>query len=214
MAKVDVLDWDKKKVGQVELDSAIFEQPVKKDVLHSLVKWQLACRRSGTHKAKNKSEVSGGGKKPFKQKGTGSARQGSIRSPLMPGGGVAFPPTPRDYSYTVPKKVKQLGFKSALSYLYGAGRLFIIDEMKSTSGKTKELSERMKKFGLDKAVLISAQSEESMARAARNMKKYRYYSVEGMNVYDLLKYDAAIIAKDSLSRIAVRCGITENAERA
>lgn len=213
MAKVDVLDWDKKKVGQVELEPEVFEQPVKKDVLHSLVKWQLASRRRGTHKAKNKSEVSGGGKKPFKQKGTGSARQGSSRSPLNPGGGVVFPPTPRDYSYTVPKKVKQLGLKSALSYLLGGGRLFVVDQMDSTEGKTKEMVARMKKFGLKKAVLVSANVDEKLSRATRNMDKFRYYSVEGINVYDLLKYDAAILAKDSLSKIVARCGVGKQVEK-
>lgn len=206
MAKVDVLDWDKKKVGQVELAAEIFEQPVKKAVLHTLVKWQLASRRSGTHKAKNKSEVRGGGKKPFKQKGTGSARQGSTRSPLNPGGGVAFPPTPRDYSYTVPKKMKQLGFKVALSYLLKEGRLFILNDMASTEGKTKELAQRLKKFGLSKAVLIDADRNPKMDLASRNLDKFRYYSTAGMNVYDLLKYDNAVISKEALSKIAARCG--------
>jgi large subunit ribosomal protein L4 len=207
MAKVDVLDWDKKKVGQVELPAEVFEQPVKKAVLHTLVKWQLASRRSGTHKAKNKSEVSGGGKKPFKQKGTGSARQGSIRSPLMPGGGVVFPPTPRDYSYTVPKKIKQAGFKSALSYLLGEGRLFVLENLECKDGKTKALAERLKKFGLKKAVLIDSKTNETTRRAARNLKSFRYYGVEGMNVYDLLRYDNAIISQDSLEKITERCGI-------
>jgi len=207
MAKVDVLDWDKKKVGQVELPAEVFEQPVKKAVLHSLVKWQLASRRSGTHKAKKKSEVSGGGKKPFKQKGTGSARQGSIRSPLMPGGGVVFPPTPRDYSYTVPKKIKQAGFKSALSYLLGEGRLFVLENLDCKDGKTKALAERLKKFGLKKAVLIDSKTNETTRRAARNLKSFRYYGVEGMNVYDLLRYDNAIISQDSLEKITERCGI-------
>ena len=148
MAKVDVFNLDKKKVGQVDLDPEVFEQPVKKAVLHAIVKWQLAARRRGTHKAKNKSEVSGGGKKPFKQKGTGSARQGSIRSPLMPGGGVAFPPTPRNYLYSIPKKIKQLGFRSALSHLVNEGRLFVVDDMSVIEGKTKELAKEARKRGL------------------------------------------------------------------
>jgi large subunit ribosomal protein L4 len=207
MAKVDVLDWDKKKVGQVDLTADVFEQPVKKAVLHSLVKWQLASRRSGTHKTKNKSEVSGGGKKPFKQKGTGSARQGSIRSPLMPGGGVAFGPKPRDYSYTIPKKMKQVGFKSALSYLLANGKLFVLNELDTTEGKSKELAGRLKKFGVKKAVLIDGSANEKFQRAARNLKSFRYYSVDGMNVYDLLRYDAAIISKDSIAKITERCGV-------
>ncbi|MEQ1664013.1 MAG: 50S ribosomal protein L4 [Bdellovibrionales bacterium] len=213
MAKVDVVDWNMKKVGQVELDAAVFEQPVKKAILHMMVKWQLASRRAGTHKAKNKSEVSGGGKKPFKQKGTGSARQGSIRSPLMPGGGVAFPPTPRDYSYSIPKKIKQQGLKSALSHLYKSGKLFIIDEMTSTDGKSKELSQRLLKFGLPKAVLIDQSADLKMSRASKNLEKYRYYSVDGLNVYDLLRFDAAIISKSSLEKISARCGSAEKAEK-
>ncbi|OFZ11235.1 MAG: 50S ribosomal protein L4 [Bdellovibrionales bacterium RBG_16_40_8] len=206
MAKVDIIDWDKKKVGQVELDPNIFEQPVKKAVIHSLVKWQLASRRRGTHKAKNKSEVSGGGKKPFKQKGTGSARQGSSRSPLNVGGGVVFPPTPRDYSYTIPKKMKQVGLRSVLSHLFGSGRIIILDDMKSADGKTKELVGYLKNIGFEKAVLIDGKSDLKMTRATRNLKDYRYYSTDGLNVYDLLKYNAAIISKDSLDGIAKRCG--------
>src|SRR3954470_7632824 len=109
MASLTVYNWDKKKVGDVELASAVVEQPVKKELLHTVVRWQLACRRQGTSATKTKGLVSGGGKKPFKQKGTGNARQGSSRSPLMPGGGTAFGPTPRDYSYTLPKKTRQAG---------------------------------------------------------------------------------------------------------
>src|SRR5689334_13508485 len=109
MAKTDVLNWDKKVVGEVTLNKEVFESPVNAAAIHSVVRWQLACRRQGTHKTKTKREVSGSGKKPFKQKGTGNARQGSIRSPLMPGGGITFGPVPRDYSYQLPKKLRQLG---------------------------------------------------------------------------------------------------------
>lgn len=209
MAKVDVLDWDKKKVGQVDLSADIFERPVKKAVLHAIVKWQLASRRSGTHKAKCKSEVRGGGKKPFKQKGTGNARQGSSRSPLNPGGGVVFPPKPRDYSYTIPKKMKQEGLRSALSYLFAEGKLFVMDGFNSVSGKTKDLDTKLNNFGLKKAVIIDDSSNDKMTRASRNLQKIRYYSTSGLNVYDLLKYDAAIISKNSLEKIAVRCGVGE-----
>lgn len=205
MAKVDVLDWNKSKVGQVELAPEVFEQPVKKAVLHSMVKWQLASRRSGTHKAKNKSEVRGGGKKPFKQKGTGSARQGSSRSPLMPGGGVVFPPKPRDYAYSIPKKMKQVGLRSALSYLLASDKLFVINDMNS-QGKTKELNDNLKKFGLKKAVMIDGATNDMMARASKNLENFRYYGVEGLNVYDLLKYDAALISKSSIAKIVERCG--------
>lgn len=205
MATVDVLGWDKKKVGSVELDAAIFDIPVKKEILQTVVRWQLACRRQGTHKAKTRGEVSGGGKKPFKQKGTGNARQGSSRSPLMPGGGITFGPVPRDYSYQLPKKVRRLGLRTALSHLKKEGRLFVVDAMTS-DGKTKELAKRFEDFGIKKAVLIDAGADLKFSRATRNLAKVRYYGVEGLNVYDLLKYDTAIITKSSIAKIVERCG--------
>lgn len=206
MATVAVYNWDKKKVGEVELSEAVFEQPVRKDLLHTVVRWQLASRRQGNHMTKTKGLVSGGGKKPFKQKGTGNARQGSSRSPLMPGGGTAFGPQPRDYSYVLPKKMKQAGLKSALSYLQSSGKLFIVEDMKS-EGKTGELAKRLKKFGVEKAVLIDGAADQLFAQASRNLPAFRYYSVEGLNVYDLLKYDTAVVTKASLARIVSRCGL-------
>lgn len=206
MAKVTVYNWEKKKVGEVELSAEVFEQPVRKDLLHTVVRWQLACRRQGTHMTKTKGLVSGGGKKPFKQKGTGNARQGSTRSPLMPGGGTMFGPMPRDYSYNLPKKVRQAGLRSALSYLQSEGRLFIVDEM-SSQGKAKELSKRLETFGLNKAVLIDREMNDLFDRASRNLTGFRYYSVDGLNVYDLLKYDTAVVTKASLERIMGRCGV-------
>ncbi len=205
MATVDVLGWDKKKVGSVDLDPTVFAIQVKKEILQTVVRWQLACRRQGTHKAKTRGEVSGGGKKPFKQKGTGNARQGSIRSPLMPGGGITFGPIPRDYSYTLPKKMKRLGLRTALSFLQKEGRLLVVDKMDS-DGKTKDLAKRLTGLGVSKAVMIDAAVDDGFQRASRNLAKYRYYSVDGLNVYDLLKYDTAIITKDSVAKIVERCG--------
>jgi large subunit ribosomal protein L4 len=208
MATVEVLGWDsQKKVGSLNLNPEVFEQPVKKAVLHSLVKWQLAKRRRGTHKAKAKGEVRGGGKKPFKQKGTGNARQGSSRSPLNPGGGVIFGPTPRSYEYTLPRKLKQSGLKSALSFLLAEGRLFVVDQMKSEAGKTKALVTGLTGFGLKKAVLIDSAAQDSLKRASKNLRSYRYYGVEGLNVFDLLKYDAVIVAKEAVAAIEKRCGV-------
>ncbi|MBX3021632.1 MAG: 50S ribosomal protein L4 [Bdellovibrionales bacterium] len=206
MATVDVLGWDKKKVGSVDLDASVFGIDVKEEILQTVVRWQLACRRQGTHKAKTRAEVSGGGKKPFKQKGTGNARQGSTRSPLMPGGGITFGPVPRDYSYVLPKKVRRLGLRTALSKLQKEGRLFVVDSMTSADGKTKELAGKLKKFGLEKAVLVDAAATDGFTRAARNLAKFRYYGVEGVNVYDLLKYDNAVITKDSVAKLIERCG--------
>jgi len=206
MAKAEVLSWEKKKVGDVDLADAVFAAPVNKSVLHMLVRWQLAGRRQGTHKAKTKGEVTGSGKKPFKQKGTGNARQGMARSPLFPKGGITFGPQPRDYSFGLPKKVRQVGLRSALSQLNGEGKVFIVDSM-NAEGKTKELAARLSKFGLEKAVLIDEQVDALFQRATRNLPKFRYYSVDGLNAYDLLKYGAVVLTKQSISRIQERCGV-------
>ncbi len=204
MATTDILNWDKKKAGQVDLVSDVFEAPLRRDLLHTVVRWQLACRRQGTHKTKTKGLVRGGGKKPFKQKGTGNARQGSTRSPLMPGGGTIFGPQPRDYSYNLPKKVKRAGLRVALSHLYREGRLFVVENMDS-EGKTSELFKRLSGFGVKKAVLVDGSLNEKFHRAANNLSDFRYYSVAGLNVYDLLRYDTVIITKDSVNEIVNRC---------
>lgn len=206
MATVNVLNWKKEKVGSVELASDVFETPVKKEVLHTVVQWQLAARRQGTAMTKTKGLVSGGGKKPFKQKGTGGARQGSSRSPLMPGGGTMFGPQPRSYAFVLPKKVRRLGLSMALSHLQAEGKLFIVDSMTS-EGKTAELNKRLKAFGLKKAVLVDAVVDEKFGRASKNLPSFRYFPVEGLNVYDLLKYDAAIITKESVAKIVDRCSL-------
>jgi large subunit ribosomal protein L4 len=206
MATANVLNWKKEKVGTIELSKEVFETEVRKEILHEVVQWQLAKRRSGTAMTKTRSLVSGGGKKPFKQKGTGNARQGSTRSPLMPGGAKLFGPVPRSYEYALPKKVRKLGLKMALSHLQKEGKLFVIENLQS-EGKTGELAKRLKAFGLAKAVLIDSQTDDKFKRAASNLEKYKYFSVEGLNVFDLLKYDAAVITKDSVAQIVERCSV-------
>ena len=206
MASVDVLDWEKNKVGRVELPSLVFEQEVRKDLLHTMVRWQLACRRQGSHQAKTRSMVRGSSAKPFKQKGTGNARQGNKRSPLLRGGAVIFGPQPRDYSYSLPKKLKKKALKSALSYLYQEGRLQVVEEMKSSGGKTRELAQMLSSFGLQKAILIDRDRDEMFFRAARNLPQFKYNTVEGLNVYELLKYDRVVFTKDSIEKVVQRCG--------
>lgn len=213
MATVNVLNWKKEKVGTVDLSPEVFEREVKKEILHEVVKWQLAARRQGTTMTKTKGLVSGGGKKPFKQKGTGNARQGSTRSPLMPGGGTTFGPQPRSYAYVLPKKVRRIGLSMALSHLVKEGRLFVVDAMKS-EGKTNEINKRLKSFGLTKAVLIDAQQDDMFKRATRNLETFKYFPVEGLNVFDLLKYDAAVITKDSVAKIVDRCSLQALTEKA
>lgn len=206
MATVNVLNWKKEKVGTVDLAADVFEREVKKEILHEVVKWQLASRRQGTAMTKTKGLVSGGGKKPFKQKGTGNARQGSSRSPLMPGGGTTFGPQPRSYAFVLPKKVRRIGLSMALSHLVKEGRLFVVENLKS-EGKTNELGRRLKGFGLKKAVLVDAESNENFKRASRNLETFKYFPVEGLNVFDLLKYDAAVITKESVAKIVDRCSL-------
>ncbi|MBY0386473.1 50S ribosomal protein L4 [bacterium] len=207
MAKIEVLNWDKRKVGEIDLPAAVVEREVKKELLHAMVRWQLVSRRQGTHATKTKGLVSGGGKKPFKQKGTGNARQGSIRSPLMPGGGTAFGPQPKDYSYSLPSTMRNAGLQTALSYLYSEKKFFVVDSMSSKEGKTKELSARLKKFGVNKALLISKNQDGMFARASKNLKGYRYNTVAGVNVYDLLKYDAVVFTQDSIPAVIEKCGV-------
>ncbi len=209
MANLEVTSWDKKKVGTVEIDSAVVESPVRKDILHTVVRWQLACRRQGTHKAKTRGEVAGTSKKPYKQKGTGNARRGTQKSPLIRGGGVHFAPRPRDYSYVLPRKVKQAGLRSALSYLHAEGRFHVVDSVDAASGKTKDTVNNFKKFGASKAVVVSADVSDTFKRSSANVKDICYYSCDGLNVYDLLKYDCVVVTKDSIPAIEKRCGVGE-----
>lgn len=203
--KADVIDWSKKKVDNIDLPVDVFGVRVNRPVMHQVVKWQLAKRRRGCHKVKDRSEVSGGGKKPFRQKGTGNARQGSIRSPLMEGGGVVFGPTPRDYSYALPKKIKRLALVSALSHLFENKRLHVVNEMKVGKPKTKEVVFKLKSMGSGKVVLIDKSVDNAFRRASRNIPNIRYYSVDGLNVYDLLKYNCAIVTTDAIEGIVERC---------
>jgi large subunit ribosomal protein L4 len=206
MATTNVINWKKEKVGTIELSKEVFEVPLKKEILHEVVQWQLAKRRSGTHMVKTRALVSGGGKKPFKQKGTGNARQGSTRSPLMPGGAKLFGPVPRSYEFALPKKVRKLGLKMALSYLHKEGKLFVVDSMTS-DGKTAELAKRLNSFGLKKAILVDATTDDKFKRASNNLGKYKYFSVDGINVYDLLKYDAIVVTKPSIAAIVEKCEV-------
>lgn len=206
MPQLDVLNWSKKKVGTVDLVESVFAVPVKKEILHEVVNWQLASRRQGTAMVKTRGLVSGGGKKPFKQKGTGNARQGSTRSPLMPGGGKLFGPTPRTYEFALPKKVRRLGLQMALSSMVADGKLIVVENMTS-EGKTKELAKRLKDFGVEKAVLVDIKSADLFKRAAKNLTEYKYFSVDGLNVFDLLKYQTAIVTKDSIAAIVEKCEV-------
>jgi len=205
MLNVPVISLDKKKVGDVEVSEDIFKAEMRPDLLQTVVRWQLACRRAGTVATKTKGLVRGGGKKPFKQKGTGEARQGSNRSPLMPGGGTAFGPQPRDYSYTLPKQVKQAGLKVALSYLMNEGRFWVIDEIEC-DGKTKSILASMKKLGAEKSLVVDDATNLKLKQATRNLRTHKFVAVQGLNVFDLLKYDGCVMSKAALTTLVERLG--------
>lgn len=206
MATVEVVNLDNKKVGSVDLSADLFERAVRKDILQTVVRWQLAKKRQGTHKAKSRGLVSGGGAKPYKQKGTGNARRGSTRSPLIRGGGVIFGPSPRDYTFSVPKKIRKAAVKYALSHLYKSGKVIVVDALDSKAGKTKDLAAQLSGMGLKKSVLLGGELNENFERASRNIPKFVYQPVEGVNVYDLLKYDNIVLEKSSLSKLEEKLG--------
>ena len=209
MLKVDVLNWAGEKISTVQLKEEVFAQPLNKPLLHEMVCWQRAVKRQGTHSTKTRSEVRGGGKKPFRQKGTGSARQGSIRSPLLKGGGVIHGPKPRDYSWSLPKKIRRKALSNALSYIFSQKRLVFVEDMLSPEGKTKELGGRFKKMGWDKALLVDKNQEEKFQRACKNLKQFKFIASEGCNVYDLLKFQRAVLTPSVLPDLYKRCGVGE-----
>lgn len=204
MATVDVINLDGKKVGSAELNESVFGAPVRKDVMHMIVKWQLASRRQGTHKTKTRSEVRGGGKKPFKQKGTGNARQGSTRSPLLEGGAVVHGTTPRDYSFKLNKKYRANGLRSALSYLVAEGKVKVVDQLTSSNGKTKDLNNQLTGLGIKKAVMVDVEKDEKFTRASKNLGKSVYYEAKAVNVYDLLKYENVLLTEKAVQALETR----------
>lgn len=203
--KMDVLTLENKVAGSVDLPKDIFGLEVKKDILHRVVVWQLAKRRSGNHKTKTVSEISGTGKKPFKQKGTGSARQGSLRSVQMRGGAVAFGPVVRDHGFSLPKKVRALGLKMALSTKVLDKNLIVWDSEKVSDMKTQNLKSKLDAFGLDKVLIITGKEmDENFKKASANIKHLDRLVSAGLNVYDILKHEKLIITKDALEDIKAR----------
>lgn len=200
MPQLDVYDIEKSKVGNVELDPSIFEAPVKQHLLHAIVNWQLAKRRSGTASTKTKGEVRGGGAKPWKQKHMGRARQGSIRAPQWRKGGVVFGPKPKDWSYNVNKKTKRQALISALSLKYSEGFLIALNEFNLPEIKTKQVADFVKRFELKSALIVVSGENENLLKSAKNLKNIKVIKVDGLNVYDLLKFENLIVTEESLAR--------------
>lgn len=203
--KLDVINLDKKNVGSVELPDDVFGVEVRGDILQRVVRWQLAKRQAGTHKTKVISDVSGTTKKPFKQKGTGGARQGSLRSAQMRGGGIIFGPVVRSHAHSLPKKVRVLGLKTALSSKAKDGKLVILDAASEKAAKTKGLVARFKKLGWTSVLIIDgAEVDQSFARAARNIKGIDVLPSQGANVYDILRRDTLVLTKAAVEKLEER----------
>ncbi len=203
MPKAKVYDMSGNVVEELELDSNIFGIDVNVPVMHLAVTNQLANMRQGTHSTKGKSEVSGGGKKPYRQKGTGRARQGSTRSAQWIHGGIVFGPKPRDYRYTLPKKVKRLALKSSLASKANDEDIIVLSELTLAEAKTKNMVAVLKNLGLDtSALLVTAEKDESVVRSASNIQGVMTASVNTINVYDILRHGKFIVTKDALSKIS------------
>lgn len=204
MAKFDVLNLDGKKVSEIELADAVFAAEVKEHVLWEVIKQQLASRRAGTHSTLHRGEVRGGGKKPYRQKGTGQARQGSSRSPNFVGGAKVFAPKPRDYSYSVPKKVRQHALRSALSLRAGEKQLIIVDGISFTEPKTKRAAQLLSALKSPQALLVDSRESTNLAKSMNNLQGAKFLPVEGLNTYDILHYPCLIMTVDSAKAIEAR----------
>jgi large subunit ribosomal protein L4 len=204
MAGMDVLNIKGEKVSQVELVDRIFNVPVKSSILHEVVKMQLAGKRSGTAAVKHRSDIKGSGRKLFRQKGTGRARRGNIKSPLLRGGGVVFGPDPRSYAYKVPKKVRRLALKMALSTKVQGNNLVVLDQFELDQVKTKKFLEVVNTLKLDNVLIVTEQKNENLELSSRNVPDVKVLRSEGLNVYDILKYKKLILLESSLKNIEGR----------
>ena len=201
MPNVALYDITGKVIGDIELSENVFGQPVNEPVLHQVVVAHLANCRQGTQSAKTRSEVSGGGKKPYRQKGTGRARQGSTRAPQWTHGGVVFAPKPRDYSQKVNAKVRRIALKSALSSKVADSELIVFDALNIEAPKTKEMVKVLKAVEADKALIVLADKDETVERAAANIPGVKTTLVGTLNTYEVLKYKKLILTKDSVAKI-------------
>ncbi|HHY13592.1 MAG TPA: 50S ribosomal protein L4 [Thermoanaerobacterales bacterium] len=202
MPKVAMHNIEGEEVGEVMLAEDIFNVPIRTDILHQVVNMQLANRRRGTASTKTRAEVRGGGRKPWRQKGTGRARHGSIRSPLWVGGGVTFGPKPRSYKYSLPKKVRRLALKSALSSKVAGNELLILDQLPIESPKTKKMVGILNNLNIErKALIVTLNRDENLEKSARNIPGITTTIVSNLNVYDILKHDKLVLTKEALDKV-------------
>ncbi len=196
-----VFDIERNKVSEIELSDAVFDVEVNEAVLYEVVKMQMASRRRGTADTKERGEISGGGKKPWRQKGTGRARSGTSRSPLWRGGGTVFGPHPRDYSFKVPKKVRRKALMSALTLKYRGNQMVILRDFPLTEIKTKKFIEVVNRFGWEKVLFILDKSYPVLEKSSKNIKNVKMMRSEGINVYDLLNYEHVVLLEPSVKLI-------------
>jgi len=202
--KVAVKSLDNKKVGDIDLPESIFGMKVRTDVLHRMVNWQLAKRRSGNHKTKMVGEISGTGKKPHAQKGTGQARAGSRRNPQHRGGAVIFGPVVRDHAHSLPKSVRKLALKTALSAKQAEGKILVLDAAAVKSHKTKDMAKALISLGLTSALIIDETPDVNFTRAVRNIKNIDVLPQKGINVYDILRRDTLVLTKEAVTQLEAR----------
>jgi len=201
MAVADVFNIEKQKVAQVELSDAVFGAEVNEAIVYDVVKMQLASRRSGTSSTKTRHEVRGGGKKPWRQKGTGRARSGSSRSPIWRGGGIVFGPHPRDYSYSIPKKVRKKALISALSMKLKADKMVVLRDFPLEKISTKFFKGVVDLFGLKKVLFVLGDDNQVLMKSSRNLRNVKMIRSEGINVYDVLNYEHLILLEPSIKKI-------------
>jgi large subunit ribosomal protein L4 len=204
MAVIDVVNQQGEKVSQVELSDDIFDVPVKASVLHDVVRMQLSGKRSGTASVKHRGDVRGSTKKLFRQKGTGRARRGDIKSPLLRGGGSIFGPDPRSYAYKVPKKVRKLALKMALTTKLKENKLVVLNELEFEEIKTRKFVEVMQTLNIRKALIVTDRENERLEKSSRNVPHVKVLRNEGINVYDLLAHDNLILLESSVAAIQGR----------
>ena len=201
MANVAVYNMEGKEVGKLDLNDAVFGVEVNEHLVHMAVLQQLANNRQGTQKAKTRSEVRGGGRKPWRQKGTGHARQGSTRAPQWTGGGVVFAPVPRDYSFKINKKEKRAALKSALTSRVQENKLIVVDELKLDEIKTKKFAQVMKNLNVDKALVVINENDQNIVMSAKNIPTVKVAQTNTINVFDILKYSTVVVTKDAVATI-------------
>ena len=201
MAKFDVYDLKKKKVGEIDLKDEVFAAPVNEHLFYEVVKAKLASDRSGTHAVKNRSLVSGGGKKPWRQKHTGRARQGSTRASHWVGGGKAMGPKPRDYSYDVPKKVRKLALRSAISQKSRDQKLLIVDQWQPEGPKASTAAKALAALGARKALVVDGADNVNLAKSIRNLDGADFLAAEGLNLFDILKHEALVLTAASARKL-------------